>query len=129
MSFRSESSDALRPAVNNGWAYDPKIKAWKSDQPGSVIEFAVAGRVLFTMHYVVKGPMGKARVLVDGKPVRELNAWFDQTWGGYRQTNEAARDLPPGRHRVRIELLAERNPGSSGQEFCILGLGAAGTQP
>lgn len=30
-------------------------------------------------NYVVKGPMGKARVIVDSKEVRELNAWFDQT--------------------------------------------------
>ena len=29
-------ADALRPAVNNGWAYDPKSGAWKSDKPGSV---------------------------------------------------------------------------------------------
>ena len=118
-------ADALRPAVNNGWAYDPKISAWKSEQPGSVIEFEVAGRVVFTMHYVVKGPMGKSRVIVDGKEVRELNAWFDQTWGGYRQLNEVARWRETGKHRVRFELLETKEPGN---EFRILGIGTAGFQ-
>ncbi len=120
---RLHEADALVPAVNNGWVYDPKLKAWKSESPGSVIEFEVEGRVLFTMHYVVNGPMGKARVSVDGKEVRELNAWFDQTWGGYRQLNEVARGKEAGRHRVRFELLETKSPGN---EFRLLGLGAAG---
>jgi hypothetical protein len=63
---------------------------------------------------------------VDDRPAEVRDAWFDQTWGGYRQTNELARDLPPGRHRVVFEILAERNPQSTGHEYRILGLGAAG---
>ena len=118
-------ADALRPAMNNGWTFDPKLSAWKSDKPGSVIEFEVDGRVVFSMHYVVKGPMGKARVSVDGKEVRELNAWFDQTWGGYRQLNEIARWKEAGKHRLRFELLETKQPGN---EFRILGLGTAGLQ-
>lgn len=86
-------------------------------------EFEVMGRVVFTMHYVVKGPMGKTRVIVDGKEVRELNAWFDQTWGGYRQLNEVARWKESGKHRVRFELLETKEPGN---EFQILGIGTAG---
>jgi hypothetical protein len=56
--------------------------------------------------------------------VRE--AWFSGTWGGYRQTIELARDLPAGKHRVSIELLEEKNPESTGHEYRLLGLGAAG---
>lgn len=78
------------------------------------------------MHYVVKGPMGKARVSLDGREVRELNGWFDQNWGGYRQTNEVARLAAPGKHRVRFELLDAKSPLSTGHEFRILGLGTAG---
>ena len=62
------------------------------------------------MHYVVCGPMGRAGVKVDGRVTRELDGWFDQTWGGYRQTNEIIRDLDPGKHRVQFELLAEKSP-------------------
>lgn len=119
-------ADVLKPVVNNGWLYDPATKAWKSDKPGSTIEFEIEGQIVFSMHHVVKGPMGKARVHVDGQPVRELNGWFDQTWGGYRQTNEVARLQAPGKHHVRFELLADKNLGSTGHEFRILGLGTAG---
>ena len=120
-------ADALKPIRNVGWSFDPKSSAWVSDKPGSTIEFEVEGRVFSAMHYVVKGPMGKARVTVDGGTPRELDGWFDQTWGGYRQYNEVARLDKPGKHRVRFELLSDASPGSTGHEFRILGLGAAGT--
>jgi len=119
----------LRPAANDGWAYDAKTKSWTSKTPGSVIEFEVPGRIVLSMHHVVKGPMGKARVTVDGHLTRELNGWFDQTWGSYRQANEIAHLGDAGKHRVRFELLPDKSPGSTGNEFRILGLGAAGVKP
>jgi lysophospholipase L1-like esterase len=119
-------ADMLTPATNMGWSFDAKSRCWKSDQPGSTIEFPFQGRIIFTMHYVVKGPMGRAKVTVDGKAAKELEAWFNQTWGGYRQTRPVARDLAPGQHLVRFELLPEKSDGSTGHEFRILGLGAAG---
>ena len=70
--------------------------------------------------------MGKAQVQVDDRPAVVRDAWFDQTWGGYRQTTELARGLPTGKHRVKFEILAERNPQSSGHEYRVMGLGAAG---
>ncbi len=117
---------ALKPVANQGWAFDEKKKGWVSATPGAVIEFEVEGRVVFSMHHVVRGAMGRARVTVDGAAPRTLEGWFDQTWGGYRQTNELVRDLAPGRHRVRLELLQEKSAGSDGHEFRILGLGSAG---
>jgi len=70
--------------------------------------------------------MGKAKIQVDaGKPI-VFDGWFNQTWGGYRCTNLLAKDLKPGKHTVRIELLSEKNPGSEGHEFRLFGLGAAG---
>ena len=59
---------------------------------------------------------------VDDRPPVLREAWFDQTWGGYRQTTLLARDLGPGKHKVRIELQPEKNPQSSGHEFRVLGL-------
>jgi hypothetical protein len=41
-------------------------------------------------------------------------------------TSELAKDLSPGKHRVKVELLAEKNAESTGTQFRILGLGAAG---
>lgn len=121
-------AEALKPAPNRGWDYDSNSQCWKSDQPGSIIEFDVEGRNISTMHYVVRGSMGRTKVSVDGRLARELEGWFEQTWGGYRQTNEIARDLAPGKHRVRFELLAEKSPESTGTEFRILGIGTAGVK-
>jgi hypothetical protein len=65
---------------------------------------------------------------VDEQPPLVREAWFDQTWGGYRQTTLLARELGPAKHKVRIELLPEKNPQSTGHEFRVLGLGAAGVK-
>ena len=75
------------------------------------------------MDYHIRGPMGKARVQVNDRPPIVRDAWFSATWGGYRQTDELARDLPPGKHRVTIEILPEKNRQSTGHEYHLFGLG------
>ena len=122
-------ADALIPLSNRGWnreAGPSGDKHWKADQPGSVIEFEVAGQAVLLMDWHIRGPMGQATVRVDERPPVLREGWFDQTWGGYRQTTLLASDLGPGKHRVRIELMPEKNPQSGGHEFKVLGLGAAG---
>ena len=122
-------ADALQPLVNQGWTNEasaPAGKSWKADKPGSVIEFEMPGRILLLMDWHIRGPMGQASVRVDGQPPVLREGWFDQTWGGYRQTTLLGRDLAPAKHRVRIELLPEKNPQSTGHEFRIMGFGAAG---
>ena len=124
-------ADALEPLVNQGWTNEanaPAGKSWKADKPGSAIEFEVPGQVLLLMDWHIRGPMGQASVRVDGQPPVLREGWFDQTWGGYRETTVLARDLASGKHRVRIELLPEKNPQSTGHEFRIMGLGAAGIE-
>jgi len=116
----------LKPLTNAGWTLDPVAKCWRSDKPGSVIEFEMNGTAIFAMHFVIKRPMGKAKFQVDGGAPVVYDGWFNQTWGGYRCTNLLAKDLKPGKHTVRIELLEEKNPGSDGHEFKLFGLGAAG---
>jgi lysophospholipase L1-like esterase len=116
----------LTPLSNSGWTLDTTWKQWVSDKPGSVITFEIDGTAIFSMHFVVKRAMGKASLQVDGgKPV-VFDGWFNQTWGGYRSTNLLGKDLKPGKHIVRIELLEEKNPGSDGHAFKLYGLGAAG---
>ena len=116
----------LKPLSNAGWTLDEKDRSWVSDKPGSVIEFEITGQAIFSMHFVVKRAMGKAKLQVDGGAPVVYDGWFDQTWGGYRCTNLLAKDLKPGKHTVRIELLEEKSPGSDGHEFRLFGLGAAG---
>ncbi|MFZ2643385.1 MAG: SGNH/GDSL hydrolase family protein [Verrucomicrobiia bacterium] len=117
----------LKPIKNDGWTYDARWKNWHSEKPGSVIEFEISGRLVYSMHFVVRRAMGKAKAQVDDAPPVTLDGWFDQTWGGYRNTTVVARDLKPGSHRVRFELLEEKSPKSDGHSFEIMGLGAAGS--
>ena len=118
----------LKPVANSGWTLDTTWKNWTSDRPGSVIEFEIDGTAIFSMHFVVKRAMGKAKLQVDGGAPVVYDGWFNQTWGGYRSTNLLAKDLKPGKHIVRVELLEEKNPGSDGHEFKLFGLGAAGVR-
>ena len=122
-------ADALKPVTNQGWSYEATRtsgKCWKTDQPGSAVEFNIEGKVILVMDWHIKGPMGHASVQVDDLPPVVREAWYDQTWGGYRMTTVVARDLKPVQHRVRIQLLSESNPQSTGHEFRLLGLGAGG---
>jgi lysophospholipase L1-like esterase len=121
-------AEDLKPVACKGWAFDAASKSWRSDKPGSTVEFDIEGQAVLAMHYRLRGAMGKARVQVDDRPPVVRDGWFDQTWGGYRETWELARGLGPGKHRVRLELLEEKSPESGGHEFRLLGLGVAGTQ-
>ena len=122
-----EASD-LQPSANQGWTFDTTNKCWQSATPGSVIEFQTQGQQIYFMFFRIKKAMGRAKVQLDDAPPRVCDAWFDQTWGGYRVTELLGKDLAPGPHRVRVELLSAKSPGSSGHEFRILGLGAAGVK-
>ncbi|MBI2297768.1 MAG: SGNH/GDSL hydrolase family protein [Armatimonadetes bacterium] len=123
-------ADDLKPAANHGWTYDPAggwDRCLKSAVPGSVVEFDMAGDRLLLSYWRIHGAMGQAKVTVDGGPPTVLEGWFEQTWGGYRQMVK----LPAnggGTHRVRVELLAEKSPESTGNEFRILCLAAAGVR-
>jgi lysophospholipase L1-like esterase len=99
---------------------------WSATTPGSVIEFEVEGTTILLMYYRRNAPLGRAMASVDGGPAVTLDAWFEQTWGGYRETTILARNLAPGRHRVTVRVTSDRNAGSTGDEFRILGLGTAG---
>lgn len=119
-------ADTLTPTRNEGWAYDAGSRAWIAREPGNVIEFEVEGQVLLEMDYVIRGAMGKARIQVDDREPIVNDGWFDQTWGGWRRTTELARGLGAGKHRIRLTVLEDKSPDSTGHEFWLFGLGAAG---
>lgn len=118
----------LVPVSNEGWSLDAANACWRAETPGSVVEFEVTGETVLLMEYHVRGPMGMARVEVDGVLPMVRDAWFDQTWGGWRCTTELARGLGPGPHRVRLTLLEEKHAESTGTQFQLLGLGTAGVE-
>jgi hypothetical protein len=63
---------------------------------------------------------------LDDLPPIVVDSWHRHKWGGLRSTRVLARNLKPGKHRVRIEVLEEKNPQSTGHEFQLLGFGALG---
>lgn len=120
---------SLVPVESDGWSLDAHGEpwpCWTALESGSTATFEVNGSVVLMMFYRQNGPFGQVGVSVDDAPETLHDAWFDQTWGGYRETTIIASRLSPGVHRVRIRLLDERHPSSSGHEFRLLGLGSAG---
>ena len=127
---RLHNRDALEPVRNEGWrpAESPFFGGgWEADVPGSVLEFELDGDAIGFLFYRVKGPMGIALAQVDDRPPVRAEAWFDADWGGYTPYQLAARDLGPGTHRLRIELLKDRQEGSEGHAFRVVSILAAGT--
>lgn len=100
----------LKPTENKGWKFDAPNNAWIATQPGSVLKCDVEGEAVETMTFRLRGPMGRANVQVDDLPPVMIEGWFDQTWGGYIPTEVIARDLKPGKHTVKIEVLPEKAP-------------------
>ncbi len=116
----------IQPTANQGWRYDSAGDFWAATTPGSVLEADVEGKEVSVLAFRIKGPMGRARVQVDSAPAVTLEGWFDQTWGGYTFTEPVAKDLPAGKHHIKIEVLAEKAAGSTGTEFRVFGIGSAG---
>jgi lysophospholipase L1-like esterase len=126
----SEYAD-LKPVANHGFTYQTgRIgdAGWRAEEPGSSLEFEVHGTVLYLMDWRLRGSNGKLSVQVDDRAPSIHDTWFPGTWGGYHGLIELARDLPPGAHRVHIEVLAGKNPDSTGHQITIQGLGAAGVE-
>ena len=120
----------LKPVANQGWTFETaanrKATGWKTSQPGSVLEFDVQGTLIFLQYWKINGPMGKASVTIDGGTPVNVDAWFEQTWGGFNLTQVVGKDLKPGMHRVRIELRPDKNEKSTGTDFIVTGIGSAG---
>jgi lysophospholipase L1-like esterase len=125
-----DDGETLIPVTNHGWTFDNSGKdnvGWKSSVPGSILEFEISGTQIYLSFWKVNGPMGKAKIQIDKNEPVEMDAWFDQTWGGYRNMELIGNKLSPGKHLVRIELLADKNKNSTGNEFRVLCLGSTET--
>ena len=121
--------ESLIPVTNQGWTFESGGKdnaGWKSSIPGSVIEFEITGKQIYLSFWKIKGAMGKAKICIDNHNPVVMDAWFDQTWGGYRNMEHSGANLQEGKHRVRVELLSDRNQNSTGNESRVLCLGSTG---
>jgi len=117
---------ALTPEANDGWWYDADADAWVTDEPGSRVEFEIEGNVVAVVQHARKGPMGMAVATIDGDAPMVLDGWTPMTWGRFLRVELFPWVSNAAAHRVRFELLSTTNPGSTGHEFRIKSLGAAG---
>ena len=121
----------LRPVKSPGWRFNGNDRAtldWESSQPGSTIQFEFEGKDLFLYYWRERGPVGKVGVRVDGAEPITVDAWFDQSWGGYIASAKIGENLKPGKHLVTVTLLDDRNPQSNGNAFRIFGFGVTGVR-
>lgn len=120
--------ETLTPAANSGWEQIPsggKLAGfWRASTPGTEMELEFEGTSLMFSCWSLKGPQGTVSVQTDQLPAVKVDSYFAGDWGGGKQSwYEIAHRLAPGKHRVRITLLAERNPESGGSEFILCGIG------
>lgn len=123
------NADTLKPVRNEGWSLGdawPFGKCWEATQPGSTLEFDVEGTAISVTFLRVKGDTGVATAQVDDRPPVKLVGWFAATWGGYSAWELVARDLKPGKHRLRITLTDEKPGTSQGHKFQLHTVMAAG---
>ena len=100
---------------------------WITTTPGASISFTMDGPTIAMLFWRIKGPMGKARISIDGEPVTVVDAWFAQTWGGYTPYQLICKNKP-GRHVVTIDVLTEKHPDSDGHAFELRAVLRAGVK-
>ncbi|MBN1346031.1 MAG: hypothetical protein JXQ73_25310 [Phycisphaerae bacterium] len=128
------NADTITPKRNEGWTVLKESgyysllfgPGWRTDKPGSVIEFEVEASAVSVMFWRIKGNTGIAEAQVDDGPPVKLNGWFGATWGGYMPFQLVARDLKPGPHTLRLRLLDEKSKESNGHEFRLHAIMLAG---
>jgi len=125
------NAGTIAPTVNQGWkTVDawPFGKCWEADTPGSVLEFEVEGTAISVVYWKIKRDMGMAETQADDRPPVTMDGWFNADWGGYPAWQLVARDLAPGKHRVRVTVLDQKADQSTGHRFQVQAVMAAGGQ-
>ena len=119
----------LTPVCMEGWqsVHGAYGKAWRTEMPGSVLEFDLEGTAIGLAYKKQQAGFGRASVSVDGGEPQTLEGYFPQDWGGgYTPFVLVGRDLAPSRHRLSITVLDEKAEESPGNAFEIHAIFSAG---
>jgi lysophospholipase L1-like esterase len=108
----------LQPTANSGWTTNADKSKWESPSAGGTIEFSFAGELLFVGYEIDAEAEPLASYRIDGGESRPLK----------RNPNRLplAEGLPPGTHKIRIELASPKTQPAPNAKVRVWSLGAAG---
>jgi lysophospholipase L1-like esterase len=108
----------LQPTANSGWTTNADNSKWESPAAGGSIEFSFDGELLFVGYEIDAEAEPLATYRIDGGESRPLK----------RNPNRLplAEGLPPGPHKVRIELTSPKTQPAPNAKVRIWSLGSAG---
>ncbi|MCL5103424.1 MAG: SGNH/GDSL hydrolase family protein [Armatimonadetes bacterium] len=123
-------ADDLTPTVSKGWKKSDatrfETRAWESSVPGSTIKFEVECSTVTLVYYRIRGYMGIAEARVDDRDPVKLDGWMEPTWGGYSAASILAKDLPHGKHKIRVTVSDTKDDLSTGHKFVLQSVMLAG---
>ena len=108
----------LKPTANSGWTTNADKSKWESPAAGGTIEFSFDGELLFVGYEIDAEAEPLASYQIDGGESRPLK----------RNPNRLplAEGLPPGSHKVRIELASTKTQPAPNAKVRVWSIGAAG---
>ena len=108
----------LQPTANSGWTTNADKSKWESPAAGGTIEFGFEGELLFLGYEIDAEAEPLASYRIDGGESRPLK----------RNPNRLplAEGLPPGPHKVRIELASPKTQPAPNAKVQVWSIGAAG---
>jgi lysophospholipase L1-like esterase len=108
----------LQPTANSGWTTNADKSKWESPSAGGTIEFSFAGELLFVGYEIDAEAEPLASYRIDGGESRPLK----------RNPNRLplAEGLPPGTHKIRIELASPKTQPAPNAKVRVWSLGATG---
>jgi hypothetical protein len=108
----------LKPTANHGWTANADKTKWESPAEGGTIEFSFEGELLFVGYEIDAEAEPLASYRIDGGESRPLK----------RNPNRLplAEGLPPGPHKIRIELAPPKSQPAPNAKARVWSLGSAG---
>jgi lysophospholipase L1-like esterase len=108
----------LQPIANRGWSTNADKTKWESSAEGGAIEFSFVGELLFVGYEIDAEAEPRAFYQIDNGERRPLK----------RNPNRLplAEGLPPGPHKIRIELTSPPSQQAPKAHVRVWSLGAAG---
>lgn len=109
----------LKPTQNNGWTQTSDGTKWESQaSTDGAIEFEFSGELLFVGYDIDKEAEAHATYSIDDGKAQPLKINPNRL--------PLAENLPPGKHRVRIEFAGSKSSQGATAKVRIWGLGSAG---